>query len=114
MFWCLHLLLPFDVNHAEEKQLTTAIFFVETIVLKVSESFLECLSSFFSKYSLPLELTTAETIVLTYCSLFQTIFQNILALPIKAKYVVASNIKIIIHYKLQKTDYLVSLLKRNN
>ena len=36
------------------------IVFVEKIVPKVSEIFLEYLSSFFSKYSLPQEITTAE------------------------------------------------------
>ena len=55
---------------------------VETIVSKVSEIFMECLCSFFSKYTLPLEIAMAQTIVLTYCSLFQTISQNRLALPI--------------------------------
>ena len=36
------------------------IVFIETIVPKVSEIFLECLSSLFSKYSLPLKVTMAK------------------------------------------------------
>ena len=114
VFWCIHLSLCFNVNHVEEKQQTaTVFFFVETAVPKVSEIFLECLCNFFSKYCLPLEITTAETIVLSYCSLFQTIYQNRLALPIQKKHIVTSNIKIVIHCKLHKICCLVSLLKRN-
>ena len=65
------------------------IVFVETIIPNVSEIFLECLSSCFSKYSLPLEITTSEnhlglhfiekeTLAQVFCCEFCEICQNTL------------------------------------